>query len=372
MLKPETEQQLSEIVQGAAAPLLVQGNGTKSAMLRPVQAAQTLSTAAMRGITLYAPKELVMSARAGTPLSEIEATLAANGQHLIAEPSHLFGENQTLGGITAANISGPRRIMSGAMRDHVLGVRAVNGKGEILNFGGRVLKNVTGLDIAKLLTGSYGTLAILTEITFKLLPVPQATGTIAIPNLDAPAAIRAMSAGLGSPFCVSGAAYLPTEKTAYLRIEEFQTSVHYRTRKLAAQFPNSAILDTTASKILWQEIRDCKMADPETALWRVSIPPSAAPEILAAAERMGMGAHLDWGGGLAWIYGQGDIAAHSAITHAARAAGGVWWLMRGPDSLRNAVDVLPPEPPALAALRARVQHAFDPRGIFNPLKLRAA
>ncbi len=372
LLTPSTEIELSEILRGANAPLLVQGNGTKSGMLRPVQAAETLSTAGLSGITLYAPKELVMSAQAGTRLAEVEAALAEHGQMLIAEPSHLFGEEQTIGGVVGANVSGPRRIMGGAMRDHVLGVRAVNGLGEVLNFGGRVLKNVTGLDIAKLLTGSYGTLAVLTEITFKVLPAPEAVGTVMIPNLDAAAAVGVMSAGLGSPFSVSGAAYLPEARAAYLRIEEFETSVRYRCEKLALQFGNCEILGDEASRKVWRGIRDCAMLPAEGALWRVSVPPSAGPAILAEGDRLGLTGLLDWGGGLVWLAGAARADNHAAVAWAARAAGGVWWLMRGPDSLRNAVDVLPPEPPALAQLRARVQQAFDPRGIFNPMKLTAA
>jgi glycolate oxidase FAD binding subunit len=372
LITPETETELADIVRGARAPLLVQGQGTKAAMLRPVQAAETLSTAALSGITLYAPNELIMTARAGTPLSEIEAKLAEHGQQMIAEPSHLFGPNQTIGGITGANISGPRRISGGAMRDHVLGVRAINGNGEILNFGGRVLKNVTGLDIAKLLTGSFGTLAVMSEITFKVLPVAEATGTIVIQGLDAKAGVAAMSAGLGSPFSVSAAAYLPEQKAAYLRIEEFAGSVQYRCEKLARQFTNTEILDTPASLALWREIRDCTMLPRAEALWRVSVAPSAGPSILRAVSAYGISGILDWGGGLVTCAGPATQTAHQAICDAARATGGVWWLLRAPAPFRAAVDVLPPEAPALAAIRARVQHAFDPRGIFNPLRLRAA
>src|ERR1700684_3486127 len=221
-------------------PLLVQGNGTKAGMLRPVQAARTLSTAGLSGISLYAPKELIISAWAGTPLPEIEAALAAGGQHLIAEPpdlSALLGETgrpQTLGGVVATNLSGPRRVAWGAMRDHVMGVRAVTGRAEVIRSGGRVLKNVTGLDLCKLLTGSHGTLGIITEITLKVLPAPEATGTLVLPGLDAASGVAALSAALGSPFGVSGAVWLPSESVVrvpglvevggsatLIRIEEF-------------------------------------------------------------------------------------------------------------------------------------------------------
>jgi glycolate oxidase FAD binding subunit len=375
LISPGSETELAAVVKDAAGPLLIQGAGTKASMLRPVQAAETVSTAAMSGITLYAPKELVMSAKAGTPLAEIEAALAANGQQMIAEPSHFFGEAQTIGGITATNFSGPRRITGGAMRDHVLGVRAVNGNGEILQFGGRVLKNVTGLDLGKLLTGSFGTLAVMTEITFKVLPVSEATGTLVVRADDAEEAVRIMSAGLGSPFSVSGAAYLPSTGQVFLRIEEFATSVQYRTEKLAAQFPGteSEILDTPTSQAIWSKIRDGKFLPAGgDAVWRVSVPPSAGPAALRAIDAAGISGFLDWGGGLVVCSGPATVAAHETVAAAARAAGGVWWLIRGPDSLRTAVDVVPPESPALAKLRKRVQHAFDPRGLFNPLKFQAA
>jgi glycolate oxidase FAD binding subunit len=375
VIAPETEEAVAQAVRATENPLLVQGNGTKSGMLRPVQAAASLSVANLTGITLHAPNELVMSARAGTKLTEIEAALARSGQQMIAEPPHIHGEQQTIGGIVGTNLSGPRRITGGAMRDHVLGLRAVNGRGEILKFGGRVLKNVTGLDVGKLLTGSFGTLAVLTEITFKVLPAAEATGTVVLRGLDAARGVAALSAGLGSPFSVSGAAYLPAERTAFLRIEDFAASVKYRTEKLAAQlqdFGPAEILQTAPSKTLWRDIRDCKMLPAGEAVWRVSAKPSASPGILRALEPFGVTGFLDWGGGLIWLTGPADAATHAAICAAATAAQGVWWLTGAPASLRAAVDVVPPEPPALAAIRRRVQQKFDPRGIFNPGRLWAA
>jgi glycolate oxidase FAD binding subunit len=375
MIAPDSEQGIADAVLAATGPLLVQGNATKAAMLRPVQAAETLSTANLAGITLYAPNELVMSAKAGTRLSDIETALAERGQQMIAEPPHIHGENQTIGGIFATNFSGPRRVTGGAIRDHVLGVRCVNGKGEIQNFGGRVLKNVTGLDLAKFLTGSFGTLAVLTEITFKVLPITAATGTLAIRNLEPQDAVKCLSAGLGSPFSVSGAAYLPATKTAYLRIEDFAASVKYRTEKLAAQlqaFDPAEILDTKASKALWADIRDCKPLANAGATWRISAAPSAGPKILRALERVGITGFLDWGGGLIWLTGPADEVSHRAVTQEATAHGAVWWLMDAPAPLRAMVDVMPPETPALAAIGQRLRDKFDPRGLFNPGKLRAA
>jgi glycolate oxidase FAD binding subunit len=375
VIAPDTEQGIVDAIRDATGPLLVQGNGTKAAMLRPVQAAENLSTQNLAGITLYAPNELVMSAKAGTRLADIETALAERGQQMIGEPPHIHGPDQTIGGIFATNLSGPRRITGGAMRDHVLGVRCVTGQGEIQKFGGRVLKNVTGLDIAKFLTGSFGTLAVMTEITFKVLPITEATGTIMIRDLDPETGVKALSAGLGSPFSVSGAAYLPAQRTAYLRIEDFAASVTYRTKKLAAQlksFGQPDILGTDDSKSLWRDIRDCKFLGPGDATWRVSAPPSAAPAILRAVEPHGISGFLDWGGGLLWLSGPATKAAHSAVTEATIAGGGVWWLMRAPDPLRAVVDVVPPEAPALAAISRRVRQNFDPRGVLNPGKLRPA
>jgi len=375
LIAPATEQGIADAISAATGPLLVQGNGTKAAMLRPVQAAETLSTNNLAGITLYAPNELVMAAKAGTRLADIETALAERGQQMIGEPPHIHGENQTIGGLFATNLSGPRRVTGGAMRDHVLGVRCVNGRGEIQKFGGRVLKNVTGLDLAKFLTGSFGTLAVLTEVTFKVLPIAEAAGTLVIGHVEPEAAVKILSAGLGSPFSVSGAAYVPAEKTAYLRIEDFAVSVKYRTEKLAARlrdFGAAEILDTQASKTLWRNIRDCKPLAAGEATWRISVAPSAGPKILRAVEAHGISGFLDWGGSLVWLAGPATQTAYEAVRAAAVACGGVWWLMNAPAPLRAAADVLPPEPPALAAITARVRETFDPRGIFNPGKLRAA
>ena len=373
----------------AREPIEVEGAGTKRGMLRPIQAARTISTRNLRGITLYSPKELVISARAGTPIREIEAALVEHGQHLIAEPpdlSALLGTTgeQTIGGLVATNLSGPRRVAWGAMRDHVMGIRAVDGTGDIFHSGGRVLKNVTGLDLCKLLTGSHGTLGVITEVTLKVLPAPECTGTLVLPGLDATQAVAALSAALGSPYSVSAAAWLPAEAAArvpalaefgtsiaLVRIEEFAASVAYRTGRLALDLQphgRAELLGDTLSRSAWRAIRDAEplAANSGHAVWRVSVRPSSGPAVLAAVGAPGF---LDWGGGLVWL--AGDPALHDAVTAAATAAGGTWTLMRGPDSLRTAVAVLPPEPPALAAIARRVKAVMDPAGILNPGRLTA-
>jgi glycolate oxidase FAD binding subunit len=216
----------------------------------------------------------------------------------------------------------------------------------------------------------------MTEITLKVLPVPEATGTISIRGLDAVAGVAALAAGLGSPYSVSGAAYLPAQRTAALRIEDFANSVKYRCEKLARElvesFGPAEILDSADSRIFWREIRDCKMLAPGEAIWRVSVPPSAGPGILGVAETLGVTGFLDWGGGLVWLSGAASELIHDGICAAVAAAGGVWWLCKAPVAMRAAVEVVPPEPPALAKIARRVRESFDPRGILNPGRLRAA
>jgi glycolate oxidase FAD binding subunit len=390
---PTTEDEVVSAVAEAVAakePILVQGNGTKSGMLRSVQAARTLSTAGLDGVSLYAPKELIISAKAGTTLATVEQTLAEAGQHLIAEPpdlTALLGTNgtpQTLGGIVATNLSGPRRVAWGAMRDHVMGIRAVTGRAEVIHSGGRVLKNVTGLDLCKLYTGSHGTLGIITEVTLKVLPAPAATGTLVLPGLDATKAVAALSDALGSPYSVSGAAWLPPTATsridslgsqgqsaALIRIEEFEPSVAYRLGRLRDQFdlPGARILDTETSRAVWKSVRDAQPLTVHDAIWRVSVRPSAGPGILAAAQEADISGFLDWGGGLVWLSGPATPAAHAAIEAAISAAGGVWTLMRAPDALRQSVRVVPDEAPVLANITRQVKAALDPAGIFNPGRL---
>jgi len=384
----------------AGEPLLVQGNGTKAAMLRPVQAARMLSTRDLCGITLYSPKELIISARAGTPLPVIEAALAESGQHLIAEPPTLSlphgpdgteaqGLPQTLGGVVATNLSGPRRVAWGAMRDHVMGVRMVNGRGEIIHAGGRVLKNVTGLDLCKLLSGSHGTLGVITEVTLKVLPAPESSGTVVLPAPDPASGVAALSAALGSPYGVSAAAWLPADAAARLpslapmgcavalmRIEDVADSVRYRTERLRAELGGEVIGDDP-SRAVWRAVRDAEplwdgAPGAAAAVWRVSVRPSAGPAVLAIVAGSGITrGFLDWGGGLVWLAGRADTATHQAVESAARASGGTWTLMAAPATLRSAVRVVPDEPPALAAITRRVKAALDPRGILNPGRIYA-
>lgn len=398
---PADEAALASAISDAFAagePISVSGNDSKAGLLRPVQAARSLSTRNLTGITLYSPSELIIQARAGTPVSEIESALAANGQHLIAEPpdfAALYGSAgaQTVGGMVAANLSGPRRIAWGATRDHVMGVRAVNGSGEIIRAGGRVLKNVTGLDMCKLLSGSHGTLAVMTEVTLKVLPAPERRATLAIAGLDPRRGVAALAAALGSPYAVSGAAFLPAEAAARLptlawlggsvtlaRIEDFAPSVSYRIDRLRAElasFGSGEVLDEGATRTAWQAIGAAMPlgAEADHAIWRISVRPSSGPDVVHALEAalagLGLRWFMDWGGGLVWISAPATEAAHADIRRVAQDAGGTWILFRGPETLRAALDVIPPEPAPLARISQRVKAAFDPKGILNPGRMRA-
>ena len=271
--------------------------------------------------------------------------------------------------MVATNLSGPRRIAWGATRDHVLGVRAVNGSGEVFTSGGRVLKNVTGLDLCKLLTGSFGTLAVLSEITLKVLPAPEAVGTVLVETDDPVAGVAALSRALGSPYGVSAACFIPGRGAA-ARIEDFAPSVAYRTGRLAAEL-GGLVLEEAAGRALWHGVRRLEplAAEHSDAVWKVSVRPSAAPSVVRAAGAPRW--FLDWGGGLAWLAGPATAAQHQAIAQAVREAGGVWQIVRAPDAFRAAIEAVPPEPPALAAIGARVKSVLDPHGILNPGRMRA-
>lgn len=395
LLAPANEAGVVEAVRAAVAdhaPLAVEGHGTKRGMLRPVQAARGLSIRGLTGITLYRPAEMVLSARAGTPVPEIEAALAEHGQMLIGEPpdfSGLFGteEPATLGGIVATNLTGPRRIFAtGATRDQVLGIRAVTGHAEVVRSGGRVHKDVTGLDLRKLLAGSHGTLGVLTEITLKVLPRAGGSLTLAVAVESLERGVAALSAGLGSPFGVSGAAMLPegdaknglAGPVALLRLEDVAAFLPHRSgalRGVLGTFGEVKVVEGEASVALWRAIRDALplgAIGAEEAVWRLSVRPTLGPKV-AAALKAAFPARLtlDWGGGLVWAAGPGTAEAHAAVMQAAKAAGGTFTLFRGPDALRASVAVLPEEPAPLAAIAARVKAAMDPAGVLNPGRMRA-
>ncbi|MHA1538548.1 MAG: glycolate oxidase subunit GlcE [Alphaproteobacteria bacterium] len=396
-LRPENPEQLLETVRWAAgeeAPIEVVGAGSKRAIGRPATATHELDLSGLAGIALYEPNELVLGAAAGTPLSEIEAALAAENQQLAFEPPDLGpllgGEAgaQTIGGVVACNLSGPRRIKAGAARDHFLGLRAVSGRGEAFKAGGRVVKNVTGYDICKLLAGSYGTLAVMSEVTVKVVPAPAKTRTVLVFGLSDEDAARAMTAGLTSTHEVSGAAHLPqpiaaTSAVAYvakaaaavtaLRIEGPQASVEHRCaslRKALAEFGESEELHGHNSAQLWAEIGNVSAfaGEQKRLIWRLSVPPNEGPAVAAGITAKIAGQALyDWGGGLVWLAIEPrEDAGAPAVRAALAKSGGHATLIRAPQEMRAGIEVFQPLDAGAAGLTKRIKESFDPRRILNP------
>lgn len=388
---PTTEAQACAVVKSVidnAVPLTLRGGGTRAGLGRPAQAASTLSSAGLTGITLYEPAEMVIAARAGTPLALVQETLAERGQMLPFEPMDhraLYGSEgePTIGAIAACNISGPRRINAGAARDSLIGVRLVNGRGEMIKSGGRVMKNVTGLDLVKLLSGSHGTLGFLTEVTFRVLPRPERIVTLQWSGLSDGDGITLLSKALGSPFEPMAAAHLPAglagdEARTLLRLENFSDSIEYRSGELALLLGEYGVperLEGTAPTALWTDIRDAAFfAGSDEAVWRLSLAPTNGPKAAAAIARMIPAARCfyDWGGGLVWLAvpADGDAGA-AAIRAALKPLGGHATLVRAPDAVRAAVDVFQPLAEPLMRVTAGIKKSFDPAGIFEPGRIYA-
>lgn len=358
----KTEAELADAVRGANSPLRIVGGGTRS--IGQCGPAEVLETGGLSGVSLYEPGALTLVAGAGTPLQQVTDLLASEGQRLpfeVPDLRDLLGRTgvSTLGGVVAANASGPRRVQVGACRDSLIGVRFVDGAGNVIKNGGRVMKNVTGYDLVKLMAGSHGTLGVLTEVSFKLLPVPETATTLVLAGLDDARAVAAMSAALSSPYEVSGAAHWPGVGT-YLRLEGFAASVAYRAGQLGFHLTNfGPITQEEDSATLWANIRDVAPFHRRRGdVWRVSVKPSDAPQIVA---RAGADAALyDWGGGLIWLLTEPGIDLRARIApfagHATRLCGDPG------DGLAS----FQPEPPALAALVKGLHKKFDPRGILNP------
>ena len=395
-LKPRDAKDVEAAVQWALAggkPLEIVGQGSKRALGRPAQADLTLDLSDLTGVTLYEPEELVLSARAGTPIAEIEALVASKGQQLAFEPmdyAAVLGAapgRGTIGGALAVNLSGPRRIKAGAARDHFLGFTAVSGRGETFKSGGRVVKNVTGYDLCKLMAGSWGTLAALTEVTIKVLPKPETEATLMVLGLDDAAAVNAMSIAMGSPCEVSGAAHLPAAIAARaseaggkraitaLRLEGVAPSIAHRRQVLAAlmkPYGPVAVLEEVASGALWRGIRNAtplaaEGSSDERPLWRISTAPTKGAELARLASGTGAEMLYDWAGGLVWLaLPPSEDAGAALVRRAVEACGGHAMLVRAPAALRAAVSVFEPQDAAVAALTKRVKEGFDPKGVLNP------
>lgn len=366
---PQSEAELAEVIRAAQGPLRIRGGGTRE-IGRPIPGA-VLSTTGLSGITLYEPGALTLVVQAGTPLAEVTATLAASGQRLAFEPMDhralLSTEGSpTIGAVAAANVSGPRRVQAGAARDHLIGIRALDGTGTLIRNGGRVMKNVTGYDLVKLLAGSWGTLAVLTELSFKLQAIPEAEATLCLPGPAPDAAVARMAMALSSPFDVSGAAHLTGEGgRTCIRIEGMAGSVAYRTERLTALLGPGQVVTEGESSALWRDIRDVTpFAGGEGAVWRVSVKPSDGPVL---TQGLMADALYDWGGGLVWlrVADDGDASATIIRDRVAR-LGGHATLIRASATTRARVPPFHPEPAAIAAISAGLRARFDPRGVLNP------
>ncbi|MEX2167370.1 MAG: glycolate oxidase subunit GlcE [Methyloceanibacter sp.] len=393
---PETAEEFAHLVAEAVdtrTPLEVMGRGTKREIGRPVGSGSVVSTERMVGVPLYEPSELVLVAQAGTPLRQIETMLAENEQGLPFEPVDLgpilgYGPGEaTIGGVVATNISGSRRVIAGAARDYVLGVKAVNGRGEIIKAGGRVMKNVTGYDIGRLLAGSWGTLAIMTEISLKVLPAQREIRTLLCFGLPDPTGVEALCLAMDTPFEVSGTVHMHAGlakglshpdisgagvSVTAIRVENFPASARYRASRLKqalAAYGPALELDTTGSRAFWEEIRTLKMFQGTKApLWRISTTPSGASKLVAGlARKIEVRALYDWSGGLVWLEtppltDAGAVEVRRTIAE----LGGHATLIRAEASTRGAIDIFQPLDPPIMALTTKLKQAFDPAGILNP------
>jgi glycolate oxidase FAD binding subunit len=399
---PESDGELARLIAEAmqvGVPLDVRGNGTKEDVGRPVQAAGVISTENMAGVTLYEPTELVLSAKAGTPLNEVEQTLAERGQELPFEPIDLgpaLGRNAgegTIGAVFATNLSGSRRLLSGSARDHCLGIKGVSGRGEAFKSGGRVMKNVTGYDLSKGLSGSWGTLAVITEVTMKVLPVREEARTLLFFGLIDEAAVEAMLAAVATPFEISGAVHLHANFAAKLvdadirkqgrsvtaiRIENFASSVRYRTSKLKdrlAGYNPELELNDERSRSFWRQIRELKfLQGSNRPAWRISTRPATAAKLVTEIRRsLRVDIGYDWAGGLIWV--ETESLSDAGVVEIRRALaefGGHATLIRAEPATRAAVDVFQPLSPQLMKLTRELKAAFDPAGILNPGRMYAA
>ena len=391
---PADAGEIAEVVAWAASvdqSFEIVAGGSKRTLGRPPQADHTLDLSRLSGIVDYEPSELVLTARAATPLSVINAEMWTHGQMLAFEAPDWRGllgttAEPTLGGVVACNLAGPRRVRAGAARDHFLGFSAVNGWGEAWKAGGRVVKNVTGYDMGKLQAGAYGTLSVLTEITVKVLPRPETACSLLLRGLADEAAVALMARALNSPHEVSAAAHLPAaaaslaglpsttgDAATVLRLEGHKPSVDSRALALGAMLGPTERLEEVDSAALWTAIGAVQplVGDTEQLVWRICPTPSGAPAVLESVHAALASAEgfYDWGGGLLWLTldpGDAGPDGGAAIVRRAMAAiGGHATLIRAPDAIRAEVPVFQPAAPALDTLSRRVKAGFDPHAILN-------
>lgn len=399
-LRVRDAKDVEEVVRAAIAneqPLEIIGHGSKRSIGHAMATNAVLDVSALNAVTSYEPNELIVTLQAGAPLGDVQSLIDAKNQQFAFEPMNtapLLGTpmSGTIGGMIAAGLAGPRRIRAGGARDHLLGAHAVSGFGDSFKTGGKVVKNVTGYDLCKLLAGSWGTLSVMTEVTLKVMPKPEAERTLLLRGLDDAAANKAMTAALGSPFDVSGAAHLPKselrakveglgdvagegEPLTVLRLEGITASVAHRAgslRELLASFGTATLVEDGASAALWTTIRDVLPFAATGALgawpvWRIVCPPASGAALgTQLARETGGDLIYDWGGGLIWAALPPKSDAHAPVVRArVSAAGGHATLIRAEEEVRRDVDVFHPQEPGIAALSERVRASFDPKAILN-------
>jgi glycolate oxidase FAD binding subunit len=404
-LKVRDARDVEQLVRSAIAseqPLEIIGHGSKRLVGQPMATNALLDLSALNAVTAYEPNELIVTVQAGAPLADVLSLIDSKNQQFAFEPMHtaaLLGTPDigTVGGMIGAGLAGPRRIKAGGARDHLLGAYAVSGFGDSFKAGGKVVKNVTGYDLCKLLAGSWGTLAVMTEVTLKVMPRPESERTLLLRGLDDVAANRAMTAALGSPFDVSGAAHVPNsalrasldgldgpgsrqQAVTLLRLEGIAASVAHRAAALAkalAPFGSADMVDDAASAAVWSSVRDVKPFAANGALgawsvWRIVCPPASGGALGRELVRDSGGEVIyDWGGGLIWVALPPKPDAQAALVRQrVDAVGGHATLLRASEEVRRNVDVFHPQPAGLAALGERVRHSFDPKHILNRGRMR--
>jgi glycolate oxidase FAD binding subunit len=400
-LKVRDAKDVEQAIRAALAteqPLEIVGHGTKRVVGQPMATNAVLDLSALNAVNGYEPNELIITVGAGAPVADVLSLIDSKNQEFAFEPMNtatLLGTQVTagtIGGMIAAGLAGPRRIKSGGARDHLLGLTAVSGFGDTFKAGGKVVKNVTGYDLCKLIAGSWGTLAVMTEVTLKVMPKAESETTLVLRGLDDITANRAMTAALGSPFDLSGAAHVPpsTLRSAghglaaldpgqqgitLLRLEGIKASVAHRARSLAqtlAPFGSADAIDDAVSVLAWSSFRDVSpfaASGPLGAwpVWRIVCPPAIGGVFGQALVRESGGEVIyDWGGGLIWAALPPSADAHAiSVRKQANAVGGHASLIRAADAVRSAVDVFHPQEAGLAALSRRVKRSFDPKNILN-------
>ena len=391
---------VEEVVRAAIAndqPVEIVGHGSKRQVGQPMATNAVLDLSALNAVSSYEPSELIITVQAGAPLADVKSLIDAKNQQFAFDPmdtAPLLGTARvgTIGGMIGAGLAGPRRIRAGGARDHLLGAHAVSGFGDSFRTGGKVVKNVTGYDLCKLLAGSWGTLAVMTEVTLKVMPRPEAERTLVLRGLDDVTANRAMTAALGSPFDVSSAAHLPNsvfrpangtlaalaragQAVTLLRLEGIEVSAASRAlslTRLMAEFGTAEVLEDAASTESWNAIRDVLPFAADGALgawpvWRIVCPPASGGALgHALARETGGDVIYDWGGGLIWAAVPPKADAQAAHVRArVEAAGGHATLIRAGEDVRRQIDVFQPQAAGLAALVERVRQSFDPKNILN-------